>query len=276
MKIPPKLNLTGSGRKGWHGGILTGQLKNAVRMRQKLIYFVSHAGMKNSERSTHVFSCYFDLYGYNHPMAASKPLFVIGIAGASGSGKTTLTEIILEQMGSEHIALLPHDAYYRNQDHKPLEERLKVNYDHPSSLETELMIEHIHQLKAGRTVQVPVYDFVNHTRAKETNTLEPKRLIMVEGILTFVEPKLRQLFDMKLYVDTDQDICFIRRLRRDLVERGRTMDSVVNQYLEMVRPSFLEFVEPTKRYADVIIPEGGLNQVASEMVIARLKSLIHG
>lgn len=209
-------------------------------------------------------------------MAADKPLFVIGIAGASGSGKTTLTEVILEQIGSEHIALLPHDAYYRNQGHKPLQERLKVNYDHPSSLETELLIEHIHQLKAGHSVQVPVYDFVNHTRAEETHRLEPKQLIMVEGILTFVERPLRELFDMKLYVDTDQDICFIRRLTRDLVERGRTMESVVKQYLETVRPSFLEFVEPTKRYADVIIPEGGLNPVASEMVIARLKSLING
>ncbi len=208
-------------------------------------------------------------------MSAIRPPFVIGIAGASGSGKTTLTEIILEEIGLENIALLPHDSYYRNQDHKPFEERLKVNYDHPSSLETELLIEHIRKLKAGSPVEVPVYDFVNHTRAKETNLVQPKSLILVEGILIFTEKKLRQLFDMKLFVDTDQDICFIRRLQRDLVERGRTMDSVVTQYLEMVRPSYLEFVEPTKRYADVIIPEGGRNLVASEMVIARLNSLIH-
>ncbi len=208
-------------------------------------------------------------------MSASRPPFIIGIAGASGSGKTTLSEKILEEIGPDNIALLPHDAYYRNQDKKPFEERLKVNYDHPTSLETELLIEHIHLLKSGQAVEVPVYDFVNHTRSKVTNLVEPKRLIMVEGILIFVERKLRQLFDMKLFVDTDQDICFIRRLQRDLVERGRTMDSVVNQYLEMVRPSYLEFVEPTKRYADVIIPEGGRNLVASEMVIARLNSLIH-
>jgi len=209
-------------------------------------------------------------------MSASRPPYVIGIAGASGSGKTTLSEKILEEIGPDNIAFLPHDAYYRNQDHKSFEERLKVNYDHPSSLETELLIEHLGLLKAGHAVQVPVYDFVNHTRAKRTNLVEPKNLIMVEGILIFTEKKLRQLFDMKLFVDTDQDICFIRRLQRDLVERGRTMDSVVSQYLEMVRPSYLEFVEPTKRYADVIIPEGGLNLVASEMVIARLNSLLHG
>ena len=209
-------------------------------------------------------------------MSLNSPSFVIGIAGASGSGKTTLSEKILEEIGPDSIALLPHDAYYRNQDDKPYEERLKVNYDHPSSLETELLIEHIHQLKAGKAVHVPVYDFVNHTRAKETRLVEPKRLIMVEGILILVEKKLRQLFDMKLFVDTDQDICFIRRLQRDLVERGRTMESVVDQYLNTVRPSFLEFVEPTKRYADVIIPVGGRNLVASEMVIARLNSLIHG
>ena len=208
-------------------------------------------------------------------MSENRPPFVIGIAGASGSGKTTLTEIILEQIGRENIALLPHDSYYLNQDQKPFEERLKVNYDHPSSLETELLIEHIRKLKAGYPVEVPVYDFVHHTRAKETNLVEPKRLILVEGILILTEKKLRQLFDMKLFVDTDQDICFIRRLKRDLIERGRTMDAVVTQYLDMVRPSYLEFVEPTKRYADVIIPEGGRNLVASEMVIARLNSLIH-
>lgn len=207
-------------------------------------------------------------------MSASKPPFIIGIAGASGSGKTTLSERILEEIGKDKIALLPHDAYYRNQDHRSFEERLKVNYDHPESLETELLIEHIHQLKNGQTVQLPVYDFVHHTRAKEVIQVEPKKLILIEGILIYVEKQLRQLFDMKLYVDTDQDICFIRRLRRDIVERGRTMESVVNQYLQMVRPSFLEFVEPTKRYADVIIPEGGLNQVASEMVIARLNNLL--
>lgn len=212
--------------------------------------------------------------GYNLRMANSNPPFIIGIAGASGSGKTTLSERILTEIGSAYIATLPHDSYYRNQDEKPLEERLKVNYDHPESLETELLIEHIRQLKAGKPVEMPLYDFVHHTRASQTRLVEPKRLILVEGILIFVEKKLRNLFDMKLFVDTDQDICFIRRLTRDLVERGRTMESVVSQYLETVRPSYLEFVEPTKRYADVIIPEGGLNQVASEMVIARLNSLI--
>ncbi len=207
-------------------------------------------------------------------MTRSIPPFIIGIAGASGSGKTTLSECILTEIGPDFIATLPHDSYYRNQDGKTIEERLKVNYDHPESLETELLIEHINQLKAGKAVEMPLYDFVHHTRSAKTRLVEPKRLILVEGILIFVEKELRDLFDMKLFVDTDQDICFIRRLQRDIIERGRTMDSVVSQYLETVRPSYLEFVEPTKRYADVIIPEGGQNPVASEMIIARLKSLI--
>ena len=209
-------------------------------------------------------------------MSAYKPAFVIGIAGASGSGKTTLSAKILQEIGAENIAILPHDAYYRNQTEKSLEERLKVNYDHPASLETELMIEHLRELKAGNAVEIPVYDFVNHTRAAERKLIEPKRLILVVGILIFAERKLRQHFDMKLFVDTDQDICFIRRLQRDVTERGRTVESVIEQYMKTVRPSFIEFVEPTKRFADVIIPEGGQNTVAAEMVISRLKALLSG
>lgn len=203
----------------------------------------------------------------------STPL-IIGIAGGSGSGKSTLANSILDAIGRDEIAFLPHDAYYRNQDDKSLEERLKVNYDHPDSLETELLIEHIQMLKRGESVDLPVYDFRQHTRSSRTVRIHPKPIILVEGILIFVEPELRSQCSMKLFVDTDRDICFIRRLERDVTERGRTVESVINQYLRTVRPSFIEFVEPTKRFADVIIPEGGFNTVASEMVIARLKSLL--
>lgn len=198
---------------------------------------------------------------------------VIGVSGRSGSGKTTLAEGILTQVGRDRISFLPHDAYYRNQDKLPFEERLKVNYDHPDSLETELLIEHIRALKAGEAIDLPVYDFIHHTRSKETIRVEPRPIILVEGILIFVEPKLRRLLDMKIFVDADPDICFIRRLDRDMRERGRSVESVTDQYLKTVRPSYIEFVEPCKRFADVIIPEGGMNSVALDMVIARLESL---
>ena len=204
---------------------------------------------------------------------SSTPL-IIGVAGGSGSGKTTLASSILEAIGEDRIAFLPHDAYYRDQSYKTFEERLSVNYDHPDSLETELLIKHIQSLQRGEAVDMPVYDFKQHTRASTTVHIQPKPIILVEGILIFVEPKLRNQCSMKLYVDTDQDICFIRRLLRDVTERGRTVESVIDQYLKTVRPSFIEFVEPTKRFADVIIPEGGMNTVASDMVIARLKALL--
>ncbi len=207
-------------------------------------------------------------------MPTSSTPLIIGIAGGSGSGKTTLASSILEAIGEDRIALLPHDAYYRDQSYKTFNERLSVNYDHPDSLETELLIKHIQSLKRGEAVDMPVYDFKQHTRASTTVHIQPKPIILVEGILIFVEPKLRNQCSMKLYVDTDQDICFIRRLLRDVTERGRTVESVIDQYLKTVRPSFIEFVEPTKRFADVIIPEGGMNTVASDMVIARLKALL--
>ncbi len=204
---------------------------------------------------------------------SSAPL-VIGIAGPSGSGKTTLAHGILERIGAEKIAFLPHDAYYRNQDEMSLKQRLLTNYDHPDSLETDLLIEHIQALKAAQAVDIPVYDFKLYTRSPKTLRIEPRPIVLVEGILIFTELKLRQLFDVKVFVDADADICFIRRLKRDIIERGRSVDSVINQYLSTVRPSFIEFVEPSKRFADVIIPEGGLNSVASDMVVARLHGLI--
>ncbi len=197
--------------------------------------------------------------------------FVIGIAGGSGSGKTTLARLIMERIGPEHIAFLPHDAYYRDFSHLPPEERARVNYDHPDALETELLIQHIQALKAGRAIERPIYDYTTHSRKKETIRVEPRPIILVEGILVLVEPKLRALFDLKLYVDTDPDIRFIRRLTRDTRERGRTVEMVIEQYLNTVRPMHLEFVEPSKRYADLIIPEGGLNTVALDVILARIR-----
>ncbi len=204
----------------------------------------------------------------------TQPL-VIGIAGASGSGKTTLASSILDAIGRDKIAFLPHDAYYRDQAELSYAERLKINYDHPDSLETDLLIKHIIALKAGKPVKRPVYDYIQHTRSTDFVTIEPCQIIMVEGILIFWEAKLRKIFDMKVFVETDSDICFIRRLTRDIEERGRTVESVVNQYLTTVRPSYIDFVEPSKRFADVIIPEGGKNTVALDMVIARLQGLLN-
>ena len=199
---------------------------------------------------------------------------VVGIAGGTGSGKTTLSELILDNIGRDRMAYLPHDAYYRDRKDLPLEERAKLNYDHPDSLETELMVEHILQLKAGKPVEMPVYDFTTHSRKNATVHVAPKRLLLVEGILIFAEKPLRKLFDMKIYVDTDPDLRFIRRLTRDIEERGRTVRSVIGQYLQTVRPMHLEFVEASKRYADIIVPEGGLNTVALDMAIARLQFLL--
>jgi uridine kinase len=208
--------------------------------------------------------------------ADENPAMVVGIAGGTGSGKTTLADLILKRMGRENIAYLAHDAYYKDQKHLPVEARAQVNYDHPDSLETDLMIHHIRGLLAGQAVEMPAYDFSTHSRKEETIHVRPKPVILVEGILIFVEKNLRDLFDMKIFVDTDADLRFIRRLLRDIKERGRTVQSVVDQYLRTVRPMHLEFVEASKRYADIIVPEGGLNVVALDMVIARLQSLLQG
>lgn len=207
-------------------------------------------------------------------MTIQNTSLVIGIAGGTGSGKTTIADYILETVGPEKIAFLPHDAYYHELAHLSPEERAKVNFDHPSSLETDLLIDHINQLKAGESIQLPHYDFKTHTRTVETTLIEPQQILIVEGILIFAEPELRKLFDLKIYVDTDADIRFIRRLRRDIEERGRTTQSVIGQYLETVRPMHLEFVEPSKRYASVIIPEGGYNHVALDLIVARIESML--
>ena len=202
-----------------------------------------------------------------------KPI-VIGIAGGSGSGKTTVANEILNKVGAHRIAFLPHDAYYRELAHLPLAQREQVNFDHPNSIETELLISHIKSLLDGEAIELPIYDFTTHSRTGESIHVEPKKIILVEGILIFAEAELREMFDMKLFVDTDSDIRFMRRLERDIAERGRTVDSVIRQYQATVRPMHLEFVEPSKRYADIIIPEGGRNYVALDMVIAKLETLL--
>ncbi len=199
---------------------------------------------------------------------------VIGIAGGSGSGKTTLARLIIERVGADRIAYLPHDAYYKDLSELPPKQRAEVNFDHPDSLDSELLARHILQLRNGQPVELPIYDFKTDSRTGQFKHIEPQAIIMVEGILIFADKSLREMFDVKIFVDTDADIRFIRRLQRDLSERGRTTELVVHQYLTVVRPMHLEFVEPSKRYADVIIPEGGMNTVAMDMVVARLQSLL--
>lgn len=206
-------------------------------------------------------------------MSHNTPL-VIGIAGGSGSGKTTVVQEILNRVGADKIAYLEHDSYYKDLTGLPPTLRANVNFDHPHSLETELLIKHIEALRDFQPVEVPIYDFATDSRTSQTFSVVPRGVILVEGILIFTEAELRKLFDVKIFVDTDADVRFIRRLRRDIKERGRTTESVINQYESTVRPMHLEFVEPSKRYADVIIPEGGFNTAALDMVVARIETLL--
>lgn len=221
-------------------------------------------------------SSFFPHFQYNSSMAQRTTPLVIGIAGGTGSGKTTVANVLLERVGAHHMAYIAHDAYYKDLKDLPVSQREYINFDHPDSLDTPLLIQHIQQLKRWQPIELPVYDFKLHSRTSQTITIQPQSVIIVEGILIFVEADLRDLFDVKIFVDTDPDIRFIRRLQRDIAERGRTTESVIRQYLNTVRPMHLEFVEPSKRYADVIIPEGGLNTVAMDMVVARLEALFRG
>jgi len=207
--------------------------------------------------------------------ALAQPL-IIGVAGGTGSGKTTVSNSILERVGSDQISYIQHDHYYRDRSHLPPEERGKINFDHPDSLENELLARHLKMLKEGQAVELPQYDFTTHIRKPETTRVEPRRVILVEGILIFAVKALRDLMDIKVFVDTDADIRLIRRIRRDMTERGRTLESVIRQYTESVRPMHLEFVEPSKRYADIIIPEGGFNVTAIDMVVAKVEAMISG
>ena len=199
---------------------------------------------------------------------------VIGVAGGSGSGKTTVVRRIVESLGPDCVSILDHDRYYRDRLDLRLEDRTALNYDHPDSLETDLMVRHVAELKAGRRVEAPLYDFARYVRRTTTETVAPRRAIIVEGILIFADAALRAQMDIKVFVDTDDDTRFIRRLRRDVAERGRTMDSVIDQYLATVKPMHLEFVEPSKRYADVIIPQGGHNPVAVDLLLTLIRSLV--
>jgi uridine kinase len=199
---------------------------------------------------------------------------IVGIAGGTGSGKTSVARAIYDQVGKDRIEWISHDSYYRNFDGLTPEQRHNINFDHPDSLETELLARHLDVLGKGASVEVPVYDFTTDSRKAETHRVESRKVIIVEGILVLAEPELRKRIDIKLFVDTPADIRFIRRLMRDIVSRGRSVESVVEQYMATVRPMHEEFVEPSKRYADLIIPEGGENQVAIDAIIARVERLL--
>ena len=200
---------------------------------------------------------------------------IIGVAGGSGSGKTTVIRRIIDTIGNNQLVYLQHDAYYRDLKHLSLEERTKQNFDHPSSLETELLIRHLEALKEGYQVEVPIYDFTRHVRKEETRLIQPKKIILLDGILIFSEKELRELLKIKIFVDTDDDIRLLRRIKRDILERERSLESVLDQYEQYVRPMHLEFVEPSKRYADIIIPRGGENEVALDMVNAAIQDRLN-
>lgn len=200
--------------------------------------------------------------------------FVIGVAGGSGSGKTTVARNILEIAGRERVAHLLHDHYYKDLAQLSLDERAKVNFDHPDSLDNELFIEHLGALREWRPVECPLYDFKTHRRLDETVSIMPRQVVLVEGILIFADPRLRDLMDLRVFVDTDSDLRIMRRIQRDVAERGRTIESVMQQYLETVRPMYNEFVAPSKKFANIVIPEGGMDQVAIDVLIAKVESVI--
>jgi len=209
------------------------------------------------------------------PRSGSAPL-VIGVAGGSGSGKTTVVRRIVESVGPDDVTVLEHDRYYRERNDLRLEERAALNYDHPDSLETDLLVHHVRQLRSGRAVSPPAYDFALYARRPSSETALPRRAIIIEGILIFTDAALRNLMDIKVFVDTDDDTRFIRRLQRDISERGRTVQSVIDQYLATVKPMHLDFVEPSKRYADIILPQGGHNVVAIDMLLTLIRGLAAG
>jgi uridine kinase len=205
---------------------------------------------------------------------ARRPPVIIGIAGGSGSGKTTVVKRLAASLGDEHVSVLEHDRYYRDRSDLRLEERAALNYDHPDSLETDLLVQHVKALRGGESIQAPQYDFARHNRLDACDTVPPRTAIIVEGILIFADAPLRALMDVKVFVDADDDTRFIRRLQRDISDRGRTVQSVIDQYLGTVKPMHLEFVEPSKRYADIIVPQGGHNDVAIEMLLTLARGLV--
>lgn len=206
-------------------------------------------------------------------MTNNRPL-IIGIAGGSGSGKTSVTRAIYDVVKEHSVVVIEHDYYYKDQSELAFEERLQTNYDHPLAFDTDLLIEHIQELLVGRPINRPVYDYALHTRSGQTVTIEPKDVIIIEGILVLDDVRLRDLMDIKLFVDTDADLRIIRRIRRDIEERGRSIGSVIDQYMSVVRPMHNQFIEPTKRYADLIIPEGGENMVAIDLMVTKIKTIL--
>ena len=199
---------------------------------------------------------------------------IIGVTGGSGSGKTSVSRAIFDQLHGHSLMMLQEDSYYKSQDDIPFEERTKVNYDHPNAFDTDLLIEQLEDLLSWKTIEIPVYDYAAHTRSKEVLVQEPREVIIVEGILTLNDARLRDLMDIKIFVDTDDDIRIIRRIQRDIEERGRTLQSVIDQYLETVKPMYHQFIEPSKRYADIIVPEGGENQVAIDLFVTKVRDII--
>jgi uridine kinase len=200
--------------------------------------------------------------------------FVVGVAGGTGSGKTTVARKLVDEFKDQPVRLIPQDAYYKNLVGVPLEERVQVNYDHPLAFDNDLLAQHLDDLIAGKSVRQPIYNYHTHSRSEDTITVEPATIVLVEGILVLEDEKLRDRMNIKVYVDTDADERFIRRLKRDLIERGRSIDSVIDQYLSSVRPMHLQFIEPTKRYADVVVPQGGANHVAIDLLASKIRAIL--
>ena len=203
-----------------------------------------------------------------------KNIIIIGISGASASGKSLLANTIVNELGSNKVVVISEDSYYKDHSNIPFEERAKINYDHPDSLDHDLLFNNLEDLQAGKSVNIPVYNFAKHLREKETRAIGQHTLVVLEGILLFVDPKLRELMDIRIFMDTALDICLIRRLKRDVKERARSLDSVLAQYEETVRPMYLQFIEPSKRYADIIIPRGGENRIAIDVIKAKMRELL--
>ncbi|WP_067520117.1 uridine kinase [Endozoicomonas ascidiicola] len=199
---------------------------------------------------------------------------LVGVAGASASGKSLLAETLVEELQSEHLSVISEDSYYKDQSHMSMEERVRTNYDHPESMDHDLMLQQMLQLKAGEGIEVPMYDYSEHNRRQETRLVKPARVIIYEGILLFTNPEIRETFDLRFFMDTPLDICLIRRMKRDIVSRGRDVDSVIKQYLETVRPMFMQFIEPARQHADLIIPHGGKNRIAIDLIKTQIRNLI--
>lgn len=206
----------------------------------------------------------------------TKSCIIIGISGASASGKSLLANTIVKELGSKQVVVISEDSYYKDNSHLPVEERATINYDHPNAFDHHLLGQHLTQLQAGQSVEVPIYNHTLHAREQQTRQVGPHAIIVLEGILLFVDRELRNLMDIRIYMDTPLDICLIRRLKRDVIERGRSFDSVLEQYEKTVRPMYLQFIEPSKRYADLIVPRGGENRIAIDLIKAKMRELLDG